>query len=204
MALIFIRIILFALIVYFSVKTYLLKKDMESFIKSIKEQNEIKPFNFSIKYKGKEYWISRSVTTELYAFAKDNEGNWCVLANKRGKGCPNANGLWNVPSGYLDYNETAEHRAIAECYEECGIEIDEKQIKLVDVDSTPLSKKQNVKLRYFYQFPSTIENYNLTNEYSEKDEVDGIKFIKLDDLKKYRFAFGQDLLIDKLKDLIDE
>lgn len=190
----FIYLALFLAFLAVLLKFVLFKKEIE--------KNKRK-YNFPITYKGHEYWYSRAVATELYAYAQDENGELYILANKRGEGCPNANGLWNVPSGYLEFNETGEHRAVTECYEECGVEISEEEIKLVDVETRPLSESQNIKLRYFYQLPKTIGHYKFTDEHSEYDEVDEIKFIKLTELNEYEFAFGQSLIIEKLEKLIN-
>ena len=78
--------------------------------------------NFSVIKDGKEYWVARNVAVVCFVFAPIN-GEWCVLANQRGKGTPDFQGLWNAPCGYLDYNETTKEAAKREVYEETGIQL---------------------------------------------------------------------------------
>jgi 8-oxo-dGTP pyrophosphatase MutT (NUDIX family) len=78
--------------------------------------------NFPITKDGKVYWVARNVAVACFVFAPIN-GEWCVLANQRGKGTPDFQGLWNCPCGYLDYNETTKEAAKREVYEETGIKI---------------------------------------------------------------------------------
>lgn len=132
----------------------------------------------------KTYWISRSCTTESIIFNKVND-EWCVLANKRGCGCANNVGLWNVPAGYLDYNETLEDCAIRETFEETGLLIDKSQLNLFEVDSIcdDEHKSQNVIVAYWAMVNGVTI---LNNQHADPDEVDEIKWIpivKIDDYK---------------------
>ena len=61
--------------------------------------------NFPVNVDGKEYWISRSNAVVGIVFKWEN-GQYHILANKRGKGCPDYVGKWNIPCGYVDYNES--------------------------------------------------------------------------------------------------
>ena len=71
---------------------------------------------------GKEWWISRSIAVTGCVFTFLN-GKWCVLANKRGEGTPDFQGMWNMPCGYLDFNETTAEAVIREVYEETGVRL---------------------------------------------------------------------------------
>ena len=77
--------------------------------------------NFEFEYEGKTYWYSRSLAVNCVLFYHDplNE-RWYVLANKRGQGCEFNKGLWNVPGGFIDFNESAAECACRECKEETG------------------------------------------------------------------------------------
>ena len=44
--------------------------------------------------KGKTFWVSRSCAVAVFVFA-NIKGIWYVLANQRGKGCPDYQGYWN-------------------------------------------------------------------------------------------------------------
>ena len=68
-------------------------------------------------------WFSRSMATALFAFCKDEDGDWCVLASERGLEAADFRGMWNCPCGYLDYDETTKECAVRECFEETGVQI---------------------------------------------------------------------------------
>ena len=80
--------------------------------------------NFPITHEGKTYWVSRSMAVACFVFANINN-EWRVLANQRGTGAADFNGLWNVPCGYLDFDETTKEAAMREVYEETGVKIPE-------------------------------------------------------------------------------
>ena len=61
----------------------------------------MKNFKITAVEDGKEYWISRSVAVSVFLFVKDKDKLY-VLANKRGPGAADFQGLWNCPCGYLD------------------------------------------------------------------------------------------------------
>ena len=73
------------------------------------------------------YYVSRSCAVETIALCK-KKNVWYVLANKRGKGCFNNVGLWNVPSGYVDYGEECEEAAVRETHEETGVVINKNDL----------------------------------------------------------------------------
>ena len=128
-------------------------------------------------------WDSRSIATETIVF-KLIDGVWHVLANKRGPGCPNNKGLWNIPSGYLDYNEECEDCSKRETYEETGIEINRKVLNFFTLDSRiePGDTKQNVIAVYWtvYDGPTTFSDCH-----SEMGEVSEIRWIPYEKLLSY-------------------
>lgn len=146
--------------------------------------NQKKNFSFTDD-EGQEFWVSRSCTTETIIFNKVN-GEWCVLANKRGKGCVNNVGLWNVPAGYLDYNETLEDCALRETFEETGVKLNKNQLNLFEVDSTCDNehKSQNVIIAYWTTIKGAVI---LTNENADENEVEEIKWIPIVDIEKYQW-----------------
>lgn len=130
--------------------------------------------NFPIKRNGKIYYVSRSVTVSLYAFCKNRFGEWCVLVNKRGPKTRGA-GAWNVPSGYLDYKETAEHAACREAFEECGVKIDEHKIVMQGVNSS----RENVAIRYAVKLEGTTDQYPTDISNCEPGEVSAAGWLPL-------------------------
>jgi len=142
--------------------------------------------NFPIEKDGVTYWISRSVAAVIYVYTFI-DGNLCVLANKRGPGCPNNVGLWNCPSGYVDYDETIEDSAVREVWEETGIKIYKEDLRLIEIDSSPERYHQNILVRYHcYLRPE--ESKEVTDKYSEPDEVSDIKWIPLSEIGKYEWV----------------
>ena len=146
--------------------------------------------NFPLRYKGKTIWFSRAVATTLLAFGYDKNQRLHVLANKRGKGCPDFQGYWNVICGYLEFNHTGEQNCKKECEEETGLLINEDDIHFLGVTTSPKENKQNVSLRYYTILPKSIEEYNFDLSKMEKDEVDDVKFIPIDEIDNYDWAFN--------------
>lgn len=155
--------------------------------------------NFPFFHKGKEFWYSRSVACVMFAFSKNENGEWCVLANKRGEGTPDNQGLWNVSCGYLDHNETGEECAQRELFEETGLFINKASIKFWSVNTDPEENRQNVTLRYYAILDTQFKE--LTNKHSEKGEVDDIAWIPLSEVDNYNWAFNHDNLIKKFEGL---
>lgn len=167
------------------------------------EENECK--NFPIECNGKVVWRSRSVAVVGFIYYEDGDKVF-ILANKRGSGTPDFQHCWNVPCGYLDYNEDGQQGTARELLEETGLEIDPKFLKLLYVNSDPQdSNRQNISLRYGYIL-SKKEALSLkfSTEKSEEDEVEGIKWISLDELDNYQWAFNQRKLIEPMYEKLKE
>lgn len=150
------------------------------------------PFNFPLKYKGRTIWHSRACAVTLFVFCKDKLGEWHILANKRGEGCPDFKGCWNVINGYLSFNETAEDCAIRECQEECGINLNNENIQFYDINSKIDSNKQNVVIYYYAKLDNDcVESLPpcITNQ-GEKNEVAETKWIPIDSITDYEWAFS--------------
>lgn len=154
--------------------------------------------NFPFYYRGKEYWYSRSVAVVMYVFCKNANGEWCVLANKRGKGAPDYNGLWNVSCGYLDFNETCVEAAVRECKEETNVCIDPNDVIFSHYNSNPSENKQNVSFKFYTILNGTINDYELSDKNSEKDEVDDIKWIPVGEIDSFVWAFKHDVVAKRI------
>lgn len=163
--------------------------------------------NFSIidSKTGREYWISRSVAVIIILFAYDLKGKQYVLTVKRGKGTPDPEyvGVHCLPCGYLDFDETTQEAAARELFEETGVKVNPDDLKLLSINDNPSDdKRQNITFRYFIEIKGIpIEGINqiLTNEFSEKDEVDFAEFIPVVNIDDYKWAFNQDKIINQLK-----
>lgn len=106
--------------------------------------------NYPIKietgeHAGETVWVHRSIAVAGFVFCKI-DGEWCVLANQRGEGAPDFKGYWNCPCGYLDFDETTKEACIREIYEETGVKVDPKNIKVTD----KLSSWSTEPLRRYY------------------------------------------------------
>lgn len=153
--------------------------------------------NICIEKDGKTYWISRSVAVACFVFALVN-GKWCILTNQRGENTPDFQGYWNCPCGYLDYDETTEEAAVREVYEETGVKL--KNIMFFDFNDSPSSNKQNVVFYYYsilLETPSV--NLNSASRGGEENEVSEIKWIPLNEINCYNWAFDHDIKINILK-----
>jgi 8-oxo-dGTP diphosphatase len=159
--------------------------------------------NFPVKYEGKEYWISRAIAVVVKFSASDRKGNNYVLAVQRGKGTPDPEfvGSWCLPCGYLDFDETTKEAAARELKEETGIEVSPEFLNLVSINDNPEEdKRQNVTFRYTYdsyKYKESLEE-EITDKYSELEEVSNIKFIPEDKIDNYMWAFNHDKIIKDL------
>lgn len=163
----------------------------------------------------KEIWVSRSLAVNGVIIVVNNYNSY-VLAGQRGSGSPDFRGLWNVPSGYLDYDETCSDACLREIYEETGLDIKEliknNMVIVSDmeqpwfVNSDPTSNRQNVSLRYgmvVLLSGEVSDDYSidenkfpiLTNKYSEPNEVSDLKWINIKDVDNYEWAFNHDKVI---------
>jgi 8-oxo-dGTP diphosphatase len=150
---------------------------------------------------GKTYWVSRSVAVVAIVIAFE-EGHTYVLATQRGSGTPDPEyvGSWCLPCGYVDYDETTAEAAAREVHEETGLTLDARRFKLVSINDNPLDdKRQNITFRYkayIRSSKSSIEQY-LSTEFSEKNEVSDVKFIDVNEVSNYKWAFNHIKLINE-------
>lgn len=155
--------------------------------------------NFSIKKDGKEYWVARNMAVACFVFAPIN-GEWCVLANQRGTGTPDFQGLWNCPCGYLDYDETTKDAAIRETYEETGVQLNKVKFWSFNDDPTK-DDLQNVTFRYYSIIsnpqPNTI-SVSTEGRGGEADEVGAISWIPINKIDEFEWAFAHSTLIREL------
>lgn len=163
--------------------------------------------NFPITKDEKEFWVSRSVAVVTGVFRWMNGGKLHVLANRRGQGAPDFQGMWNLPCGYLDYDETLEQACSRELREETGCQVlDDENWMFAGINSDPKDgARQNVSIRYVLHPKATLyipENLLFPGKLSvanrvggEKDEVSEIKWVDLESLAGHQWAFGHDKLI---------
>lgn len=154
-------------------------------------------FQITAKEDNKKYWISRSIAVASFIFFKEKDGSLFVLANKRGKGTPDFQGMWNCPCGYLDFDETLEQAASREVFEETGVIIDPKKFIFHYINSDPKdSNKQNVTVRFkvfLSKRPETMPRFG-----GEQNEVDKILWIPVKTIDKFKWAFNHDRIIKEI------
>lgn len=162
--------------------------------------------NFPIidKETGREYWISRSVAVVIAVFANSQFSNSnFVLVVQRGKGTPDPEyiGKYCMPCGYLDFDETCAQAAQRELMEEAGLNFPLSDFKLVSINDNPKGdKRQNLTFRYVVHTSLSIEELELmtTTKNSEKDEISSIRFIDINNIDIYEWAFNHESLIKEL------
>jgi len=156
--------------------------------------------NFPIidKNTGREYWISRSVAVLGIVIGTDIYGTKYVLAEQRGIGTPDPEyvGKWCMPCGYLDFDETCKQAIAREVVEETGVDIPSESFELIEINDIPSSdKRQNITFRFKTELKGYISDYELTNKFSETNEVMGIKWINLREVNNYKWAFNHEKIV---------
>lgn len=137
-------------------------------------------------------WFSRSMATALFVYAKNKNGEWCILASERGEEAADFRGYWNCCCGYLDYNETTKQCAIRELNEEVGVKLTTDDIQFVGYEDNPVSANhQNVTFRFcVFIEDKTTEDFTFSKALNEGKEVGDIKWIKLSDIDNHQWAFN--------------
>ena len=155
---------------------------------------------------GREIWLARDIAVAVSAIAihKDTPH---VLINQRGPGVPNFQGYWNLPCGYLDYDETTQEAAIREVWEECGVNIRPllEQCHAAffdqpwDVNSTPRGDRQNVTIHH--GFVATVDQLPaVSNANNEPNETSDICWLPLSQVQELEFAFDHKPRIGRFVD----
>ena len=152
---------------------------------------------------GNEHWISRSIAAVVFFFAKDIKGERYILAVERGENTPDLEyrGTYCAPCGYLDYDETIVQAAARELWEETGLTVPISDFKLWKINDNPKDdKRQNITFRYIVNSLVPVEDLEklLTTKNSEDREVSGIRFNRLVNIDKYKWAFNHENIIKEI------
>lgn len=142
---------------------------------------------------GRTVFLSRSVAVCCPVLAITDENVVYVMVSMRGSGTPNYQGYWNLVCGYLDFNETTREAVKRELWEETGFNVDDIPKDRIEygidknpwvIGDDPKGETQNVTLRYGFVFGvDTVDDLpELTNEYSEPNEVSLSAWIKLSEV----------------------
>jgi len=162
----------------------------------------------------KSIWESRSVAVNAVIIVTDTDFKTepFVLISKRGPGAADYQGYWNIPAGYLDYDETTSEAMVREVWEETNVNLysilkmdeDNKNYVVHDfitrewgTNSDITNNRQNVSFRYgiYFVMDDFINKLHLSDKNSEPNEIGEIKWIPLSKVDDYEFAFGHDKLI---------
>lgn len=150
--------------------------------------------NKSYVIDGKEIWYSRSPALVAIIIAQYKDEDY-VLIGKRGPGAADNVGLWNVPCGYLDWNETGYEGLRREVHEETGFDLEspkdiiEKHLKQPFYVHTEPTGRQNVSLSYGMYFKCK-KLPKLSMKYCEPGEVSEVKWLNIEKIYDYDFAFN--------------
>ncbi|MGD1900249.1 MAG: NUDIX domain-containing protein [Phormidesmis sp.] len=163
--------------------------------------------NQCIQVDGKEIWISRSVTVLPVLFFV-SKGTTYVPLGQRGKDLPDAVGMWGLPGGYLDYDETTTHAVYREVWEELGLDIPQLMQDFrfegntdhpYEVYSQPL-RRQNVTLKYALMFHLGEADLPKLEPQVSKGEVVEAKWTPVEEALKTELAFNHhEVIQDCLK-----
>ena len=144
---------------------------------------------------GREIWVSRSVTIAV-CIVLVCDGQPYILVNQRGPGVPDCQGMWNLPCGYLDYDESTTEAALREVWEECGVNALELMAVADceffthpwDVSSTPHDARQNVTIHHGLH--ARVDALPaLSNAHNEPGETADIRWLPLSQADTLEFAF---------------
>lgn len=154
------------------------------------------------EHKGKTLWSGRYCAVSAFIFCKFPDG-WKVLANQRGKGTPDFQGMWNCPCGYLEPDESSTQGCAREAYEETGVKIHPMYFQPCHVETEPENCNHgNVTIRHYAILYYGKDNVSVSKEAvmsggGEEDEVETIGWIDIKDLDKYEWAFDhRDTIIE--------
>ena len=144
-----------------------------------------KNFEITSVENGTKYWISRSVAVCAIVIVYDENEIPHLLINKRGPGTPDYQGCWNIPCGYLDWDETTSEACTREILEECKIYIEPSIWKQYgEIEDSINSNRQNVTIRKIVRldwddYCTALRNGIEMNSEGEENEVDAIKLMPL-------------------------
>lgn len=144
-------------------------------------------------------WFSRSVAVATAVLLNDQDsGEWYILAGQRGNGTPDYQGYWNLPCGYLDYNEDTQDAAVREVYEETGIKLNKAELKSFGSSSSPYENRQNVVFFYVAILNERMSSLPFSMENMEDNEVSGLQWLPIERCNTLQWAFDHDELIEKI------
>lgn len=145
----------------------------------------MKNFEVTSVENGNKYWISRAMAVCAIVIVYD-DGIPHLLINKRGPGTPDYQGCWNIPCGYLDWDETTSEACTREILEECKVYINpSKWVQYGEIEDSINSNRQNVTIRKIVKLEwnewcnALKDAISMNTDGGEENEVDDIKLLPL-------------------------
>ena len=151
--------------------------------------NKSKEEAYKCTGKPKTVFSGRFVAVSGFVFAIV-DGKYSILANLRGEGTPDYQNHWNAVCGFLECFENSKEGIQREIFEECGFIINTDDLKIVHVETEPEEcNNGNVTIRHRAFLGKIIPQY-VTKEGGEENEVDSVKWIPIDEIDNYKWAFN--------------
>ena len=146
---------------------------------------------------GREIWKSRNVATCVCVIrtSPSDTSKIQVLAVKRGKEVSHS-GLWCLPCGYLDYDETIKEGAARELMEEANLTVSPEKLEFYQIDSCPKKNLQNVTVHFYFYTEEDVESY----EPKDLGEVEEIIWVDVDKAQEIEWAFDH---LDRISGLVN-
>ena len=160
--------------------------DVEEVVKPVGDDS---PIEYLCTGKPKTVFSGRfcAVAGFIYAIV---DGKYSILVNLRGEGTPDYQGCWNAVCGFLERYENSKEGIAREILEECGFQIDLDDLKVIHVETEPEEcNNGNVTIRHHAFLGKIIPHY-VNREGGEENEVDSVKWIPVDDIDNYDWAFN--------------
>jgi len=166
--------------------------------------------NIVHKVGDREVWESRSTAVVAVILAYANNKIY-VLGEKRSNIMPDAPNLWVVPCGYIDWDENGWNALRREVYEETSFFIDTyKDYIVYDNNKEPFfvntevtENRQNIALTYCVLFDFEKRSLPKDVELHTDKEIAAIKWIPIEEISKYKWAFDHEKRIQQALNKIE-
>ncbi len=147
---------------------------------------------------GETLWSGRYCTCTAFVYMVDRKDKVFILANKRGPGTPDYQGYWNCPCGYIEADEDLYDACTRETLEETGYLIFPNKFELYKVETDPRKCNNGNISMHCVAILSPTEITKQVQLSGEKDEVSAVKWIPVDQIDSYLWAFNHNNVIQDI------
>lgn len=120
------------------------------------------------------------LSSAVYAYAKNADNEWCVLASKRVENnFDDEGGKMNPPMGHRHVKETPEDGAVRECWEESGIKLNKHDLVF--------ASKESWGTNFKIYLPGKTSDYKPSNGDGENHRF---KWLPVSKIKDYDWAWS--------------